>query len=357
MLKTLGIEIKNIRTNQGISQQRLSDMTGIMREQISKIENGQVNFTIETLYKFSLAFNMPLNKLLDFDIESFEEDYHKIITAQKIRPFVKWAGGKTQILEELKASMPSKFNTYFEPFVGGGAFLFDIKPKNAVINDFNSELITVYNIFKDKKEFNKMIKKLDEHELNHSEKYYLKIREMDRKDNYNKLPKYEIGARMIYLNKSCFNGLYRVNSKGYFNVPSGKREKVNTYDLANLKALYSYFNSNNVEILNGDFSLIEDKVKKGDFIYFDPPYDSYPDKTGFTAYTKNSFDDKEQTRLRDLYKRLSDKGAYVMLSNHNTPLINELFKDFNIRVIKAKRMINSKASGRVPVEEVIITNY
>lgn len=274
----------------------------------------------------------------------------------KPKPFVKWVGGKRQIIEKIKEHAPKEFNTYFEPFVGGGAVLFELVPEKAVINDYNSELINVYNLLVSKK-LNYLYKQLKIHENNNSEEYYYAIRGMDRdKEIFDKLKDYERAARTIYLNKACFNGLYRVNSKNQFNVPFNKRKKVNTFEKDNLEAIHEYLTINNITILNGDFEDSVEKAEKGDFVYFDPPYDNLKDDS-FTSYTDKGFGKDEQVRLFNCYKRLDEKGVKVMLSNHNTPFINELYKDYTITVISAKRNINSVGSKRGAVEETIITNY
>lgn len=274
----------------------------------------------------------------------------------KGKPFVKWAGGKRQIIDKLLEYAPKEFNTYYEPFVGGGALLFELSPKNAIINDSNKELMNVYECIKDENKFVKMCRELNHYEANHSEEFYYEIRNKDRdKNKFNKIVDYKRAARTIYLNKSCFNGLYRVNSKNEFNVPFNKKNKVNTYDSGNLGIIHSYLNFNNVKTLSVDFEESVNDANKGDFIYFDPPYDS--DTSTFNSYTEDGFGKKEQERLFKVYKELSGRGCYVMLSNHNTKLINELYKDYNIHVIEAKRNINSNGSKRGKVEEVIITNY
>ena len=268
----------------------------------------------------------------------------------KPKPFVKWVGGKRQIIEKIKEHAPKEFNTYFEPFVGGGAVLFELVPEKAVINDY------VYNLLASKK-LNYLYKQLKIHENNNSEEYYYAIRGMDRdKEIFDKLKDYERAARTIYLNKACFNGLYRVNSKNQFNVPFNKRKKVNTFEKDNLEAIHEYLTINNITILNGDFEDSVEKAEKGDFVYFDPPYDNLKDDS-FTSYTDKGFGKDEQVRLFNCYKRLDEKGVKVMLSNHNTPFINELYKDYTITVISAKRNINSVGSKRGAVEETIITNY
>ena len=251
----------------------------------------------------------------------------------KGKPFVKWAGGKRQIIDKLKQYVPDEFNTYYEPFVGGGALLFELSPKNAVINDYNKE-----------------------HETMHSEEYYYEIRNLDRdKKKFNKLADYKRAARTIYLNKACFNGLYRVNSKNEFNVPFGKKNKVNTYEGQNLGIICGFLNYNNIKLLSTDFEEAVKDAKKGDFVYFDPPYDS--DTSTFNSYTEGGFGKEEQKRLAEVFKDLDKRGCYVMLSNHNTTLVNELYKEYNIHIIEAKRNINANGKKRGKVEEVIITNF
>lgn len=272
-------------------------------------------------------------------------------------PVVKWAGGKRQILGKLKANLPEKFNNYFEPFIGGGALLFDLAPKNATINDVNQELLAIYTCLKDDELYRLMLEELDKHEKYHSEEYYYQVREWDRDPRFELEPLWKRAARAIYLNKSCFNGLYRVNAKGYFNVPSAKKEHVVTYSKANMEEIHEYFKDDNVTILSGDFVEATRNAHEGDFVYFDPPYDSWEDKESFTAYSKFDFNKDDQRRLADCFKDLTNRGVKCMLSNHNTAYINELYNGFNIQIIKAKRMINANAAGRGAVEEVIITNY
>ena len=272
-------------------------------------------------------------------------------------PVVKWAGGKRQILDKIKSNLPKEFNNYYEPFIGGGALLFELAPQNAVINDVNQELLSIYKCLKDEELYKLMIEELDKHEANHSEIYYYDVRNWDRNPRFELEPLWRRAARTIYLNKACFNGLYRVNSKGYFNVPSAKKEKVKTYDVENLHKIHKYFSANNIQILSGDFVEATRTAKSGDFVYFDPPYDVLEDKDSFTAYSKFDFNKEDQIRLAECFKSLTKRGVKCMLSNHNTSFIKELYEGFNIKVIHAKRMINAKASGRGAVEEVIITNY
>ena len=274
----------------------------------------------------------------------------------KAKPFVKWAGGKRQIINELKKYVPEEYGCYYEPFIGGGALFFELAPKHAVINDSNKELMNVYKVMTDDEKYNKMCKLLNNYETKNSEEFYYEIRNKDRdKEKFGKLNDYTKAARTIYINKACFNGLYRVNSKGEFNVPYNKKTNVNTYDSENLLVVHMYLTMNDVEILNVDFEEALKNAKEGDFVYIDPPYDSV--NSSFTSYTEEGFGKDEQRRLAKVYKELNDRGVKVMLSNHNTPLINQLYSEFNIHVIEAKRNINSNGKKRGKVEEVIITNY
>lgn len=274
----------------------------------------------------------------------------------KGKPFVKWAGGKRQIIDKLKRYVPDEFDTYYEPFIGGGALLFELSPRRAVINDSNEELMNVYSVLCDEEKFKKMCSVLNHYEKEHCEEFYYDIRNKDRNKNaYKRLSDYTRAARTIYLNKACFNGLYRVNSKNEFNVPFGKKERVNTYDGGNLITVSNYLTMNDVEILSVDFEESVKNAKKGDFIYFDPPYDS--ETSTFNSYTEDGFGKDEQIRLAKVFKELDSRGCYVMLSNHNTSLINDLYKNFNIHVIEAKRNINSNGKKRGKVKEVIITNF
>lgn len=346
-LSIIGSQIKNFRIEAGLSQEQLSKLCGIDRAQISRIESGEVaGVSYATVDKIFYSLGHKLEPVKLTEAKSYV-----------VHPFVKWAGGKTQLLEAILQHMPNAYNNYFEPFVGGGALFFKLQPKISFINDRNEELIKVYRCFQNEESFNQLKEELEKHEINHSEEYYYKIREMDKDANFNCLPDYIRAARLIYLNKACFNGLYRVNSKGYFNVPSGKKKSVTCYDRDNFDNLKEYFNNRIINILNCDFEEAVNQAQAGDFVYFDPPYDTWEDKESFTSYDKNMFGKDEQKRLAKIYRELSNKGVFVMLSNHNTNFIRELYNDYHINVIKAKRMINSKADGRGEVEEVLITNY
>lgn len=274
----------------------------------------------------------------------------------KVNPVLKWAGGKTQLLPEINKRLPKQFNTYYEPFFGGGALLFSLLPSSAVINDLNSELMNVYKCIKHDAQFIRLLKELDRHQSLHSKSYYYLIRDIDCSPYYKNWRDYERAARTIYLNKTCFNGLYRVNKKGHFNTPIGTEKYKKLYDLDNITNMHEYLKNNNVKILCGSYSSAVKDAKAGDFVYFDPPY-NYQDDDGFTSYTADGFTKENQVELFNLFKELSDKGVYVMLSNNNTDFIRDLYKDYNIDIVHAKRAINRKGDGRGAVEEVIITNY
>ncbi|MDD4298494.1 MAG: DNA adenine methylase [Bacilli bacterium] len=274
----------------------------------------------------------------------------------EIKPFIKWAGGKRQLISEIERRLPKKFKRYYEPFVGGGALFMHLQNQDNVINDLSDELTNAYIQIKDNP--HKLMIKLDEYEAEHSKRgkeFYYEIRDMDRNEEWHNIDNLIKAVRLIYLNKTCYNGLYRVNKKGYFNVPWNKKVNVRTYESGNIINLSKFLNNSNTKILRGDFESACENANKGDFIFFDPPYDMLGGGS-FESYTKDGFGIKGQKRLAELFKRLDKKGCYVMLTNHNTPLINELYKEFNIDVVSVKRMINSDAKNRIG-EETIIYNY
>lgn len=273
-----------------------------------------------------------------------------------INPVLKWAGGKRQLISEIERRLPKKINKYYEPFLGGGALVMHLQPKTCILNDISSELINVYIQLKENPDTLMLeLDKLEQEHKNNPEEHYYNIRQLDRNDHFSELSDLYKAARTIYLNKSCFNGLYRVNKKGYFNVPFNKKVSINTYDRDNILNLSSYLNNQKVNLVCGDFEKVCKSAQSGDFIFFDPPYDLLKTDT-FDSYTKEGFGITGQKRLAKLFVELSKKGCNIMLTNHNTPLINELYKDFNIDILNVKRMINSNASNRVG-EETIIYNY
>lgn len=277
-----------------------------------------------------------------------------ITKSKVIQPFLKWAGGKRQLLPEIRKYVPKRMGTYYEPFLGGAAVLFDLQPKKAVINDINSELINTYFVIKNNVE--DLIEDLKKHE--NTSDYYYKIRDLDRdKNQFSKLSDVEKASRLIYLNKTCFNGLFRVNSQGQFNVPFGRYKNPNIVNEFVLRAVSHYLNNNEVEILNVDFADAVSNAKKGDFVYLDSPYDPVSDTASFTGYTLGGFNKDEQIRLRDLFVDLDKRGCKVLLSNSATDFIKDLYKDYRIEIVSATRNINSIASKRGKIDEVLVMNY
>jgi len=273
-----------------------------------------------------------------------------------LQPFLKWAGGKRQLLPYIRKYLPnlSKSKVYYEPFIGAGAVLFDLQPQKAFINDANSELINCYQVIKDDVEA--LIEDIKKHRTDSSE-YFYRIRELDRSPAYKDLSPVERASRIIFLNKTCFNGLFRVNSQGQFNVPYGNYKNPTLVDEIVIKAICNYLNQNNITITNLDFAEAVATAKKGDFIYFDPPYDPVSDTASFTGYNLDKFDREEQTRLKTVYDKLHAKGCKVMLSNSSTDFIKDLYKEYRTIIIPANRNINSVGTGRGQINEFLILNY
>jgi len=276
-----------------------------------------------------------------------------------IKPFLKWAGGKRQLLSEIKTQLPKDIDkyTYYEPFLGAGAVFFELQPKKAEINDSNEQLILTYNAIKENVE--KLILILKNYQKNNDKDSFYEIRNIDRDTiKFNKLTNIEKAARLIFLNKTCFNGLYRVNSKGMFNVPYGKYKNPAICEEKILRQISDYLNTNAINIFNIDFEKAVSTADDKSFIYFDPPYHS-PDKTNFTGYQANGFGENEQKRLRDVLLKLTNKGIKCLVSNSDTGYIRELYNNdlFEIITVQAKRAINSNPSGRGNVSEVLIKNW
>lgn len=270
-----------------------------------------------------------------------------------MKPFIKWAGGKTQLVDRLMEKMPQSFNTYYEPFIGGGALFFAVSPKKAHINDYSKEVATAYRVIKE--DPTELIKKLINMEFRHKENphnFYYEMRDLDRKDFWSYVDKQTMAARFIYLNKTCYNGLYRLNKKGKFNTPFGKKEEVKLFDMENVMQIYNFLSRNNIKITNLDFEEAVKDAVAGDLIFFDPPYDPITE-TSFTSYSAEGFGKEDQIRLAKLAKDLKDRGCYVILTNHDTEFIRELYKDFKIEVVTVKRAINSNASNREGKEIII----
>ena len=273
----------------------------------------------------------------------------------KMGPFVKWAGGKKQLLEKLKEHMPKTYNRYYEPFIGGGALFLDVQPPVAVINDVNEQLLNVYiQLKKDANAVIAALRHLDEVECD--KEHYLHMREEFNKKIRMRELDIECAALTIWINKHCFNGLYRVNSKGLFNVPYNNKVGGASMNEENLQNIGRFLESHSIDIRKGDFEIACDDVKEGDFVYFDSPYIPMSKTANFTDYTKDGFSYEDHCRLAVLYRKLDAAGVNVMLTNHNVDLVYKLYKGFKIEEVDVKRAINRDASKRIG-KEVIITNY
>lgn len=271
-----------------------------------------------------------------------------------VGPVVKWVGGKRQLLGNIIPLVPKRYTSYCEPFFGGGAVLFALQPSKGIINDLNSDLMMMYRIIHD--DVDALIANLSTHQ--NTPEYFYAIRDLDRdKTKYNALSEVEKASRLIYLNKTCYNGLFRVNSAGEFNTPFGYYKNPNIVNEPVLRAVSSYFNRADITFLNKDFAEVLDSVKKGAFVYLDPPYDPVSDTASFTGYNKGGFDKEAQLRLKTCCDELNRKNIRFMLSNSATDFIKEIYSDYHITLVKAMRAINSNGTKRGAVDEVIIRNY
>lgn len=277
------------------------------------------------------------------------------VVLEKLReetyPIVKWVGGKRQLMFELLKNMPKDYNRYFEPFIGGGALFFELQPNNAYISDMNEELINLYQVVRDN--VDELITDLQKHDI--LKEYFMEIRNIDRTEEYQNWSDIKKASRFIYLNRTCFNGMYRVNSKGEFNVPFGHYKNPRILDENNLINCSHLLQR--TEIKQADFSEILKKVKKGDFVYFDPPYVPLSETSSFTSYTKDGFDIDMQFKLRGVCDELDSMGVKFLLSNSDTKLVNELYENYNIKKVFASRQINANADGRGKITEVLVRNY
>lgn len=271
-----------------------------------------------------------------------------------VLPVVKWVGGKRQLLSEIKKYVPLKYSTYYEPFIGGGALLFDLQPQKAVVNDVNNELINLYTVIRDN--VDKLIEDLSNHK--NESAYYYQIRSLDR-DNafYKTLSDVQRASRVHYLNKTCYNGLFRVNQAGQFNTPFGSYKKPNIVNEITIRAVSRYLNEAKITLMNTDYADSLKGIRKGSFVYFDPPYDPISSSSNFTGYASGGFDKEEQFRLKTVCDMLNKRGIKFLLSNSATPFIMDIYKDYNIEIIKAKRTINSQADKRGEINEVLVKNY
>ena len=288
--------------------------------------------------------------------ESVTDNFKNNSSKKNAKPFLKWAGGKQQLLMRFEPYFPSNFQRYFEPFVGGGAVFFHLSnnrslPKATYLFDNNQELINAYLMVRDN--LGELIEILKRHKRKHNKDYYYQVRNLDRKNIY--LSNVERAARTLYLNKTCYNGLYRVNSKGQFNVPMGSYKNPKIFDEDLLEGASGALQGVTVEVR--DFRSVVELAQPGDFYYFDPPYDPVSKTSSFTGYTAGNFNNQDQKELADVFAKLSAIGCYCMLSNSHTPYVRELYKNFRIEIVKANRAINSKSNGRGAIEEVVAMNY
>ena len=270
---------------------------------------------------------------------------------EKIYPIVKWVGGKRQLIDELAENMPSSYHRYFEPFVGGGALFFSLQPKQAYISDKNEELINMYSVVRDN--VYELLDDLMNHKI--SKEYFLALRDIDRSSRYMRLSCVQRASRFIYLNKTCFNGMYRVNSRGQFNVPFGYYVNPRIVDTENL--LKASILLQQAEIVHADFSHILQKVQQHDFVYFDPPYVPRNKTSNFTGYTKERFSLDMHLQLKDICDELDTKGVLFMLSNSDTAFVHTLYKRYEIKKVCTSQVISACVRGRGKVSEVLIKNY
>lgn len=272
-----------------------------------------------------------------------------------IVPFLKWVGGKRQLIPEIKKILPRGIlsQSYYEPFIGGGALFFELQPRRAVINDSNEELINVYRVIKDNP--TELIEDLKKHK--NTAEYFYQIRAMDRQPLFAKLNNIERASRVIYLNKTCYNGLYRVNSAGEFNSPFGKNRNPNIVNEPVIKAVSNYLNTAEIQILNNDYQLVLQNIPANSFVYLDPPYHPISDSSNFTGYVKGGWSEKDQIRLRDVCDDMNRKGIKFLLSNSASDFIKDIYSAYHIHQVRANRFVNSVSSKRGQINEFLINNY
>jgi len=274
--------------------------------------------------------------------------------SQLIAPVVKWAGGKRQSLKEILKYIPAKITTYYEPFLGGGALFLKLQPERAIVNDLSAELMNLYYVLKNNLE--ELLEDLHKHR--NEEEYFYQIREMDRDQGvYANLTAIEKASRTIFLNKTCYNGLFRVNRAGEFNAPFGKYRNPKIVDESKLRAVSEYLKQAEITFLCTDFAEAIKDATVGSFVYLDPPYHPVSKSANFTSYDRGGFNQAEQQRLKLVCDQLHEKGVNFLLSNSATEFVLDLYHDYQIEMIKAKRRMNSDPNKRGAVEEILVRNY
>ena len=314
--------------------------------------NKQKGSTPQQKSLFSFTDHPIIDEEKDFLLRRRKENRKAKTIVDIPRPVMKWAGGKRQLLSQLDPFIPSRFNKYIEPFVGGGALFFYLLPERAILMDINPDLINIYKVIK--QDVDGLIISLKQHK--NDEEYYYKIRDIDlNKEEFKKWSDVEKASRNIYMNHTCFNGLYRVNSEGHFNVPFGDYKNPVLCDEENLRAVNKALK--NTDLYVSSFEKCLEYAAKDDFIYLDPPYVPLSETASFTSYTKENFEPDDQRKVLEIFKQLDKKQCKILLSNSYCDFILDLYKDFKIETIMANRAINSDGSKRGKIKEVLIIHF
>ena len=335
-----------------------------LNQVLAKYDTNLKQIAVKAGIKYTSLFSrVKKRRVTERDLEKISDaleinlaDLKKQLKSARPVPFIKWVGGKTQLLPEIEKHMPKNYGTYFEPFLGGGAVLFNLMPNRAVVNDLNSELINAYQMVMQKPD--ELIKQLTDLFNRDSKENYLAVRAVDRTGEILNYSAVQRAARFIYLNKAGYNGLWRVNQKGQNNVPYGQHKKL-TVPINQIKADSNFLANSDIVFKTGDYQNCTAQIVPGDFVYFDPPYVPVTPTASFTSYTKKGFGLVQQKQLVELARNLASQGVYVMLSNSDTKLTRQLYKNkcFHIHKVKARRSINRNGAKRGKVGEVIITTY
>lgn len=336
-MKTMvGQAISYFRLLNSFTQNDLVNHTGLSYSYISKIEAGILdNPSLKAVSAIARALNVAIDELLSKD---------QVLSSVQPKPFIKWAGGKRQMLDSLSLYFPKKIGTYFEPFLGGGAVYFNTNYKRCYISDTNAELINTYRVVKSR--LAELIQMLDSMKNTESDYYLIRAQNVDQ------LTELQRAARFIYLNRTCYNGLYRVNKEGRFNVPYGKNSNKALFDYETLYLSSRRLQKTKLECL----SYLEaiKNAKKGDFVFFDPPYYPVGQYADFTRYTKDFFYKQDHEILAEVFEQLDKKGIFVLMTNSNTAYTQQLYKAYPTKVIKTKRLISSRSSTREGEDMIIV---